>query len=75
MQTESLKPCPCGKTPERLHCNEGGSFRYRDVSGDCGCGWEIEVRVTTMRKLTDDELYAECVEEWNAMPRSPLSNP
>ena len=64
-----LKPCPCGKTPERLILNQGSTFRWRYVSGDCGCGWEFEYRVNTMRPASDEKDYEECVEGWNQMAR------
>ena len=64
-----LKPCPCGKTPERLCIDAGSTFRWRQVSGDCGCGWMFETRVDTMRKADAEKDYEECAEEWNQMAR------
>ncbi len=74
-----LKPCPCGKTPEKLHITEGSTFRWRYVEGGCcGC-WMIEVRINTMRNTattkSDSELdYAECAEAWNNQPRDVLTD-
>lgn len=69
MVEPTLKPCPCGKTPEKLCVNDGSTFRWREVSGDCGCGWMFEARINTMREGSDEQDYAECVEAWNQMER------
>jgi len=70
MVQATLKPCPCGKTPERLAVNPGSTFRWRVVSGDCGCGWMFEARIDTMRKADAEKDYEECVAEWNQMERA-----
>ena len=69
-----LKPCPCGKMPEKLLISEGSTFRWRYVEGDCGCGWMFETRINTMRKASGQEDYEECVEAWNAKDRVPTGH-
>lgn len=70
MVQATLKPCPCGKTPTRLSIGPGSTFRWRYVGGDCGCGWETEVRINTMRPASEEEDYADCVRAWNEMERA-----
>ena len=63
----ALNPCPCGKTPEKLQINDGSTYRWRWVSGDCCGEWSIEARVF----YGDDEatVYEKCVNAWNASIR------
>ena len=40
----TLKPCPCGKTPQQLHIAHGDVRKWDYVSGDCCGEWEVEFR-------------------------------
>ncbi len=64
-----LKPCPCGKTPEKLNICDGDTFRWRIVSGDCCGEWMIEVKVPTLSKPIDYDEYEWCCQDWNDAPR------
>ena len=66
----NIKPCPCGKTPEKLIISEGSTHRWRYVSGDCGCGWETEARIITYNQPEGYDEYTDCVEAWNELPRA-----
>lgn len=37
----ALKPCDCGKTPDKLHIARNGA-KYAFVSGDCCGDWTLE---------------------------------
>lgn len=68
-----LKPRPCGLVPTKLDVSDGSTYRWRYVSGDCGCGWMIEAgRMDYME--TEEKVYAVSVDCWNDMPRGPENN-
>lgn len=67
----SLKPCPCGKTPEALSFNEGYSSKYGFVTPTCCGEWHIEFR-TGYNQIEERNLPAlERLMEmaWNDAPR------
>ena len=65
-----LKPCPCGKTPEKLSICEGSTYRWRIVMGDCCGEWTIEAGVRDLYGDDDEQkLYDRCAQAWNAAPR------
>lgn len=68
-QIAELKPCPCGKVPERLSIMDGSTYRWRYVG--CPCDeWWIEASVRYADRNDADAIYALCVDAWNAAPRS-----
>lgn len=68
--TNELKPCPCGKTPERLGISDGGQGgKYHFVAGDCCSEWMIEFRAN-YKPIESDECMALAVAAWNESPRA-----
>lgn len=66
---ETLAVCPCGKTPTKLIIQEGNTYRWRQISGDCCGEWEIESsRIEYQAK--EDDVYKQCVEDWNEASRA-----
>lgn len=72
MGTEPLKPCPCGKTPERLCFAEGQSSKYGYVSGNCCGDWSIEFRTgyNQIEARNGPELERLMAAAWNSAVRS-----
>lgn len=67
---KELKPCPCGKTPDRLGISDGGQGgKYHFVAGDCCSEWMIEFRAN-YKPLESDECMALAIAAWNASPRA-----
>jgi hypothetical protein len=66
----SLRPCPCGMTPERL-CVEGDHPRpkWARVSGQCCNSWSIEYR-NNYAVLDTAEADQVAMAAWNAAPRA-----
>jgi len=63
-----LMPCPCGKTPEKLAIQEGSTYRWRIISGDCCNHWMIESsRIDYM--ATDEDVEKQCINDWNESDR------
>jgi len=63
-----LKPCPCGKVPERLSIMDGSTYRWRYVG--CPCDeWWIEANVRYADRNDAEEIYSKCVDAWNRAPR------
>ena len=65
-----LKPCPCGKTPEKLAVYgdfDGAKWAY--VSGDCCGDWELEFR-TQYAAWNSDECQKYATERWNEATRA-----
>lgn len=70
-----LVPCPCGKTPTRLHVNDAGQgMRWAHVAGNCCGDWELEFR-TEYNALDSEKCYQLAVERWNEAPRSAAPEP
>lgn len=65
----NLKPCPCGKTPEKLAIYDSEAYRYSRAYGTCCSEWEIEFRGDD-NPLDDVRTYNLAVEAWNAAPRA-----
>ena len=67
-EAPKLKPCPCGKIPERLSIQDGSTYRWRYVG--CPCDeWWIEASVRSADRNDADQIYSMCVDAWNAAPR------
>jgi len=69
MALTSIKPCPCGATPNKLlivSAGQGG--KWANVLGDCCGEWAIEFR-TQYKPLDSDECMALAVEAWDKAPR------
>jgi hypothetical protein len=63
-----LKPCPCGKTPTKLSIQEGSTYRWRIISGDCCGAWMIESsRIDYM--ADDEKVKQQCIDDWNNTER------
>lgn len=70
MQTNEIKPCPCGKVPTELFladANQGMKWAF--ASGDCCGEWIIEFR-TNYATLDSDECKRLALEAWNGTPRA-----
>lgn len=71
--SDELKPCPCGKTPNRLGISDGNQGgKYHFVAGDCCAEWMIEFRAN-YKPIESDECMALAVAAWNASPRAALA--
>jgi hypothetical protein len=64
-----LKPCPCGKTPDRLGIDPGNTSKYAWVWGDCCSEWSTEFR-TDYLEVGDPKLMKLAIEAWNSLPRA-----
>ena len=65
-----IKPCPCGKTPEKLYIHDTGQGgKWANANGDCCGEWEIEFR-TDYLDYGSDECMALAIAAWNAAPRA-----
>jgi len=66
----NLKPCPCGKTPERLCISDAGQGgKWANVSGYCCGEWTIEFR-TSYEALDSDKCMEYAIQAWNESPRA-----
>lgn len=66
---QRLKPCPCGKTPEKVciyDAGQGGKWAW--VSGDCCGEWNIEFR-TSYHELDSSECMELAISAWNETKR------
>lgn len=66
--TDKLKPCPCGKTPERIDVVSSGGCKYAQAMPSCCNEWLIEFR-TVRFSLDSPETHAAAVKAWNEAPR------
>ncbi len=65
-----IKPCPCGRTPEKLYIHDTGQGgKWANVSGDCCGEWEIEFR-TGYHDYGSDECMTLAITAWNEAPRA-----
>lgn len=64
---EKIKPCPCGKTPERILCLPGSTSTYGFAVGDCCTEWHVEFH--TQHKPESGERDALALKAWNGAPR------
>jgi hypothetical protein len=66
----ALKRCPCGEVPKGLVIDDGSTYRWRYVSGDCCGEWQIEAKVPPFTADPDDrDIYQACEDAWNEAPR------
>ena len=66
----SLRPCGCGKTPEKLCIYESSSTcKYFWVSGDCCGDWHIEFR-TDYHNADSPECMELATKAWNSVSRA-----
>ena len=66
---EELKPCPCGKTPTKLHIAGYEREKWQQVYGDCCEEWMIEFR--SGYEMNDSpKLMQYATEAWNDAPRN-----
>lgn len=63
-----LKPCPCGKTPEKLCIEQSSTYKYALVSGHCCGEWSLEFK-TQYKPLDSKVCMAMAIETWNSAPR------
>lgn len=67
---DELKPCPCGKTPTRLHVTDAGQGgKWAWATGDCCGEWHLEFR-TDYEPLGSDECADYAIERWNRAERA-----
>lgn len=62
-----LARCPCGKVPESLHIQDGSTYRWRYVTGNCCGEWILEARVSPLEDGETEE--SRCEKWWNSAPR------
>jgi hypothetical protein len=60
----ALNPCPCGKRPTKLTINDGSTYRWREISGDCCGTWMIESSRIDYQ-ATDEQIERQCIDDWN----------
>ena len=66
---QTLKKCPCGRTPTKLHIVDNGQGgKWGDASGDCCGEWKIEFR-TDYNKFDTKECMSLAVDAWNETER------
>lgn len=64
-----LKPCPCGKTPERLYIVDiGQGSKWANVMGNCCNEWMVEFRAH-YKRLSSEECMKLAIEGWNEAHR------
>ena len=63
-----LKPCPCGKTPEKLEIDGDEFWRESYVQGDCCGEWAIQYH---NHCITDkqEENVKRATKAWNSATR------
>ena len=71
--TQTLKPCPCGKTPTKLVIQDGSTYRWRLIAGDCCGQWMIESGRIALGS-SDKQVELECIESWNKAMRDGMKN-
>ena len=64
-----LSPCPCGKTPTDLTIQEGSTYRWRYISGNCCGEWMIESSRIEY-PATDEQIKEQCANDWNEAQRA-----
>ncbi len=65
-----IKPCPCGKTPTKLHCVDNGQgSKWAQASGDCCGEWSVEFR-TGYFDLNSEKCQGYAIDSWNGAPRA-----
>jgi len=65
-----LKPCPCGKTPERLIVHaEHSCPKWAWVTGSCCDGWGLEFRNDYAWQDSPEQME-KATEAWNTMERA-----
>lgn len=65
-----LKPCPCGKIPERLIVHaEHSCPKWAWVTGSCCDGWGLEFRNDYAWAGTPEQME-KATEAWNTMERA-----
>lgn len=67
--TDKLKPCPCGKTPNKLGYYLTQGTKWMSIYGDCCGDWMVEGR-TLYKPEGSGALYALAIESWNDTPRN-----
>ena len=69
-EMSEYKPCPCGKTPQRLEITDvGQGSKWAAVDGGCCGEWSIEFR-TQYYDFQSPECLALATEAWNEAPRA-----
>ena len=68
-----IKPCPCGRTPTKLHINAQDRDKWASVSGDCCNEWSIEYR-NGYARIPSDESMELALAAWNAATRAEPAN-
>ena len=59
-----LNPCPCGKTPTKLNIQDGDTYRWRVISGDCCGTWMIESSRIAYQ-ADSKTIEKQCIDDWN----------
>jgi len=64
-----IKPCPCGKTPNKLSLSYNGQgTKYASACGNCCGEWFIEFR-TGHHSLNSKECIDRAISGWNDTTR------
>lgn len=63
-----LLPCPCGKVPTKLNIQDGNTYRWRIISGDCCGEWAIESSRIEINS-TPEQIEKQCATDWNNSSR------
>ena len=67
---DQLRPCPCGKTPERLIVHaEHSCPKWAWVTGSCCDGWGLEFRNDYAWQDSPEQIQ-KATEAWNTMERA-----
>ena len=69
MMSNTLKSCPCGKTPSKLLLFPQSGCKYAMASGDCCNSWFVEFN-TGYYELDSDECMDLAAEDWNNTGRA-----
>ena len=65
-----LAQCPCGVTPKRLVLQDGDTYRWMYITGDCCHEWMLEGRRHRSQLPLDDEINLQlAVDTWNGAMR------
>jgi len=63
-----LKPCPCGKTPDRINYFGDTRQKWTEASADCCGEWLFEFKTNyETRKNKIDQM---AIAAWNDLPRA-----
>lgn len=68
-EVELIKPCPCGKIPDKIYAVDNGQGRkWAQAYGNCCGEWSVEFR-TEYNEIDSDKCNKLAIEAWNEAPR------